>query len=156
MPAPQLTDAAKGRRGRWHPARCGTARFRRDPADVQNGDVASNIAMAGARAFSIRHPQARSLRLSPPSWAYQNGTLFSGVDIAGPGFINLFLGPGWFTSVVRAACAERGIRPHRRCWCRQKYNVEYVSANPTGPMHWATPAAVPWATVWPPPGLGRL
>ena len=73
------------------------------PADVKNGDVASNIAMAGARAF---HKAPRQIAEAITAKLDLNGTLFSGVDIAGPGFINLFLGQDWFTSVVRAACAN--------------------------------------------------
>ena len=73
------------------------------PADVKNGDVASNIAMAGARAF---HKAPRQIAEAITAKLDLNGTLFSGVNIAGPGFINLFLGQDWFTSVVRAACAN--------------------------------------------------
>ena len=101
------------------------------PADVKNGDVASNIAMAGARAF---HKAPRQIAEAITAKLDLNGTLFSGVDIAGPGFINLFLGQDWFTSVVRAACANPEYG-RTDAGAGKKYNVEFVSANPTGPMH---------------------
>ena len=101
------------------------------PADVKNGDVASNIAMAGARAF---HKAPRQIAEAITAKLDLNGTLFSGVDIAGPGFINLFLGQDWFTSVVRAACANPEYG-RTDAGAGKKYNVEFVSANPVGPMH---------------------
>ena len=101
------------------------------PADVKNGDVASNIAMAGARVF---HKAPRQIAEAITAKLDLNGTLFSGVDIAGPGFINLFLGQDWFTSVVRAACANPEYG-RTDAGAGKKYNVEFVSANPTGPMH---------------------
>ena len=101
------------------------------PADVKNGDVASNIAMAGARAF---HKAPRQIAEAITAKLDLNGTLFSGVDIAGPGFINLFLGQDWFTSVVCAACANPEYG-RTDAGAGKKYNVEFVSANPTGPMH---------------------
>ena len=101
------------------------------PADVKNGDVASNIAMAGARTF---HKAPRQIAEAITAKLDLNGTLFSGVDIAGPGFINLFLGQDWFTSVVRAACANPEYG-RTDAGAGKKYNVEFVSANPTGPMH---------------------
>ena len=101
------------------------------PADVKNGDVASNIAMASARAF---HKAPRQIAEAIAAKLDLNGTLFAGVEIAGPGFINLFLGQDWFTSVVRAACANPEYG-RTDAGAGKKYNVEFVSANPTGPMH---------------------
>ena len=101
------------------------------PADVKNGDVASNIAMAGARVF---HKAPRQIAEAITAKLDLNGTLFAGVEIAGPGFINLFLGQDWFTSVVRAACANPEYG-RTDAGAGKKYNVEFVSANPTGPMH---------------------
>ena len=94
------------------------------PADVKNGDVASNIAMAGARTF---RKAPRQIAEAITAKLNLEGSLFARAEIAGPGFINLFLGQEWFTDVVRAAVADAGKG--------KKYNVEFVSANPTGPMH---------------------
>ena len=101
------------------------------PADVKNGDVASNLAMAGARVF---HKAPRQIAEAITAKLDLTGTLFAGVDIAGPGFINLFLGKDWFTSVLRAACSNPEYG-RTDAGAGKRYNVEFVSANPTGPMH---------------------
>ena len=101
------------------------------PGDVKNGDIASNLAMAGARAF---HRAPRQIAQAIVARLDLTGSPFDRVEIAGPGFINLFLGQAWFTDVLRAACsvAEYG---RTRTGEGKRYNVEFVSANPTGPMH---------------------
>ena len=101
------------------------------PADVKNGDVASNLAMAGARVF---RKAPRQIAEAITAKLDLNGSLFAGVDIAGPGFINLFLGKEWFTSVLRAAC-QNPEYGRTDAGAGKRYNVEFVSANPTGPMH---------------------
>ena len=101
------------------------------PADVKNGDIASNAAMAGARAF---HKAPRQIAQAIVDHLNLEGSLFDRVEIAGPGFINLFLAPSFWASVVLGACSnkEYGRTNHGK---GAKYNVEFVSANPTGPMH---------------------
>ena len=102
------------------------------PADVKNGDVASNLAMAGARAFKKAPRQiADALLAHLPSL---EGSIFAKVEIAGPGFINLFLAPAWFTSTVYAA-TQNDSYGRTDFGAGKKVNVEFVSANPTGPMH---------------------
>ena len=101
------------------------------PADVKNGDVASNLAMAGARVF---RKAPRQIAEAVTAHLDLNGTLFAGVDVAGPGFINLYLGQGWFTSVLRAACTDPAYG-RTDAGAGKRYNVKFVSANPTGPMH---------------------
>ena len=102
------------------------------PADVKNGDIASNLAMAGARAWR-KAPRmiAEALLAHLPDLT---DSVFAKVEIAGPGFINLFLSPAYWAGVVLGACAnkEYGRTDHGK---GAKYNVEFVSANPTGPMH---------------------
>ena len=102
------------------------------PADVKNGDIASNLAMAGARTWR-KAPKmiADALLAHLPSL---EGGVFAKVEVAGPGFINLFLAPSFWAGVVTGACAnkEYGRTDHGK---GAKYNVEFVSANPTGPMH---------------------
>ena len=102
------------------------------PADVKNGDVASNLAMAGARTWR-KAPKmiADALLAHLPSL---EDSVFSKVEVAGPGFINLFLSQSFWAGVVLGACAnkEYGRTDHGK---GAKYNVEFVSANPTGPMH---------------------
>lgn len=102
------------------------------PGDVKNGDVASNLAMAGARVFKKAPRQiADAILAHLPSL---EGSIFSKVEVAGPGFINLFLAPGWFSSVVYGATLndQYGRTDFGE---GKKINVEFVSANPTGPMH---------------------
>ena len=102
------------------------------PADVKNGDIASNIAMAGARSWR-KAPRmiADALLAHLPS---MENSVFAKVEVAGPGFINLFLSQSFWAGVVLGACANReyGRTDHGK---GAKYNVEFVSANPTGPMH---------------------
>ena len=101
------------------------------PADVKNGDAASNIAMAGARTF---RKAPRQIAEAITAKLNLEGSLFARAEIAGPGFINLFLGQEWFTDVVRAAVADAEYG-RTDAGKGKKYNVEFVSANPTGPMH---------------------
>ena len=102
------------------------------PSDTKNGDIASNIAMAGARTWH-KAPRmiADAIVQHLPTF---EGSCFSKVEVAGPGFINLFLAPSFFAGVVVNACsdADYGRTDFGK---GQKVNVEFVSANPTGPMH---------------------
>ena len=101
------------------------------PADVKNGDVASNLAMAGARAF---RKAPRQIAEAVVGALDLTGSLFDRAEIAGPGFINLYLGTGWFTGVLQAAGSEPEYG-RTDAGAGKRYNVEFVSANPTGPMH---------------------
>ena len=102
------------------------------PADTKNGDIASNLAMAGARTWR-KAPKmiADALLAHLPSIEH---SVFAKVEVAGPGFINLFLAPSFWANVVLGACSnkEYGRTDHGK---GARYNVEFVSANPTGPMH---------------------
>ena len=102
------------------------------PADVKNGDIASNIAMAGARSWR-KAPRMIADALLAHLPAMEN-SVFAKVEVAGPGFINLFLSQSFWAGVVLGACANReyGRTNYGK---GAKYNVEFVSANPTGPMH---------------------
>ncbi|MDD4849586.1 MAG: arginine--tRNA ligase [Gemmiger sp.] len=101
------------------------------PADTNNGDVAANLAMVGARAF---HKAPRQIADALVAHLCLTGSLFGRVEVAGPGFINLFLGADWFSAVVQAACTNPAYG-RTDTGAGKKYNVEFVSANPTGPMH---------------------
>ena len=74
------------------------------PADAKNGDIASNIAMAGARSWR-KAPRviAEAILSHLPSL---DGSCFARAEVAGPGFINLFLAPAFWAGVVMAACAS--------------------------------------------------
>ncbi|OUO68348.1 arginine--tRNA ligase [Anaerotruncus colihominis] len=102
------------------------------PADTSHGDFASNIAMACARPFKCA---PRKIAEAICAALDLTGTVFERVEIAGPGFINFFLSPRWFADVVKSvlsAGADYGRTDHGR---GEKVQVEFVSANPTGPMH---------------------
>ncbi len=102
------------------------------PADTKNGDIASNLAMAGARTWHKAPKMIAEAILSHlPSLS---GSCFTKAETAGPGFINLFLAPAFWAGVALAACSNP--RYGRTDYGQGKrYNVEFVSANPTGPMH---------------------
>ena len=102
------------------------------PADRTNGDLATNAAMAGARCFKMppfKIAAAITENLSLDS------ELFEKFEIAGPGFINFFFSPGYFAGVLQEI-QEKGESYGRSGYGRgEKIMVEFVSANPTGPMH---------------------
>ena len=101
------------------------------PNDSKNGDVASNLAMASARVFGMA---PRKIAEAVAAHVSLEGSHFERIEIAGPGFINLFLSASWFADTVLAANL---VEDYGRTQAGKghKYNVEFVSANPTGPMH---------------------
>jgi arginyl-tRNA synthetase len=101
------------------------------PKDASHGDLATNAAMVLAKAAS-KPPRALAERLAPLIAADSN---VDKVEIAGPGFINLTLALSFWPSVLRMVL-EQGESYGRSAIGKGKaVNVEYVSANPTGPMH---------------------
>jgi arginyl-tRNA synthetase len=106
------------------------------PRDPAHGDLATNAAMVYAK-------EARPAFANPSQLAQEiaaalaNDPMVAAAEVAGPGFINIRLKPAAFSRVLRAAL-ELGKdfgRPDPEKTARQKINIEYVSANPTGPMH---------------------
>ena len=102
------------------------------PKDTQNGDYAANHAMTGARAL---HMAPRKIAEALAENLDLEGSWFSSVEVAGPGFINFRLAPDWYADVLGCVNAEgldygRVDEGHGK-----KLMVEFVSANPTGPMH---------------------
>ncbi len=102
------------------------------PGDVSHGDFATNAAMAGARVF---HRAPRQIAEAITAHLALEGTHFERTEIAGPGFINFFMSAGWFADVVRRVTEEGGEYGKTDGGRGQKVMVEFVSANPTGPMH---------------------
>ena len=102
------------------------------PKDTANGDFTTTFALAASKA----------LRQSPRNIAQTlldhmdlEGTYFASAEIAGPGFLNFRLNDSWFAGVMEAVeseGAEYGTAGHLK---GKKIMVEFVSANPTGPMH---------------------
>ena len=102
------------------------------PKDTANGDYAANHAMTGAKAMrmpprKIAEALVRNLEL--------DGTWFSSVEVAGPGFINFRLADSWYGDVLKAVVGEGENYGRIDEGKGQKVMVEFVSANPTGPMH---------------------
>ena len=102
------------------------------PKDVRNGDFAANHAMAAARAL---HAAPRQIAQALADHIELNGSWFGSVEIAGPGFLNFRLDPSWYGDVLAAVCAEGADYGKSDALAGQKIMVEFVSANPTGPMH---------------------
>ncbi len=102
------------------------------PKDTANGDFAANHAMTGARALRMA---PRKIAEALAENAELEGSWFRSVEVAGPGFINFRLSDKWYGDVIAAINAE-GVDYGRSDEGRgQKVMVEFVSANPTGPMH---------------------
>ncbi len=102
------------------------------PADTTHGDFATNAAMVSARAFRLPPKKIAQIICDRCALA---GTSFARCEIAGPGFINFFLGSEWFSSAVCEVLAEKEHFGRTTYGAGKKTMVEFVSANPTGPMH---------------------
>lgn len=102
------------------------------PADRSHGDWSCNAAMAGARAFRCAPGKIAQAILGNIDLA---GTYFDRCETAGPGFINFFYNKQFYTDVLTAVATEKDLYGHSGFGSGQKVMVEFVSANPTGPMH---------------------
>jgi arginyl-tRNA synthetase len=101
------------------------------PRDPAHGDLATNVAMVVAKPAGMA-PRALAEKLKPALEALPG---VAAVEIAGPGFINLRLHPSAWQAQV-AAILKAGIAYGDSALGQlARVNVEYVSANPTGPMH---------------------
>jgi len=102
------------------------------PKDTRNGDYASSYAMAGAKAL---RKAPRMIAQTIVDNLELEGSYFQKVDIAGPGFLNFTLGPKWYGDVLAAVETEGPAYGNSTEGGGKKVMVEFVSANPTGPMH---------------------
>lgn len=102
------------------------------PADRSHGDWACNAAMAGARAFRLA---PRKIAETVVSHLDLTPTYFDRCEIAGPGFLNFFLNPRFYADVLRDVEALGEQYGRSETGKGEKVMVEFVSANPTGPMH---------------------
>ncbi|MBO5122046.1 MAG: arginine--tRNA ligase [Oscillospiraceae bacterium] len=102
------------------------------PKDTANGDYTTTFCLAAAKAMK-RNPREVATILTEKMAL--EGSYFTSVEIAGPGFLNFRLGSKWFCDTV--SCVERAGSEYGKneMLAGQKYMVEFVSANPTGPMH---------------------
>ena len=102
------------------------------PADVSHGDFASNIAMVNAKTFRMK-PREIADKLAGA--IDLTDSYFQTCEVAGPGFLNFRLGTRWFSEVVANILTESDRYGRSDIGSGKKIMVEYVSANPTGPMH---------------------
>src|SRR2546421_3403263 len=101
------------------------------PRDAAHGDMATNAAMVLAKEAKAK-PRDLADRIAEKLRA---DDLITAVDVAGPGFINLTLQPSAWAEELRAVLREGEAYGKSATGACEKVNVEYVSANPTGPMH---------------------
>ncbi len=102
------------------------------PKDAGHGDFATNIAMRLAKPAKSA-PRAIAEKLIG-SFELENSSIQK-VEVAGPGFINFILKPDWFYSVLDVIQKEGADYGRVNTGDGKKVMVEFVSANPTGPMH---------------------
>ena len=102
------------------------------PKDTANGDFTSTVAMACARQLKLP-PRKIAEALLPH--LDLSGSYFTSAEIAGPGFLNFRLGKTWFRDVLSAVESEGENYGSADILHGEKIMVEFVSANPTGPMH---------------------
>lgn len=110
-----------------------TAEFKVEvPADRVNGDFSANAAMVWAREL---HNAPRRIADALAAEISLEGTYFSRVEVAGPGFMNFYLDSSYYAAILKDV-AEKGTEyGHSDYGKGKKALVEFVSANPTGPMH---------------------
>ena len=101
------------------------------PKDVKNGDWAANHAMAGAKTLKL---PPRKIAEALCANIDLTDSYFSAVEIAGPGFLNFRLGEKWFAEVIAAVRGEGKDYGCSNEGRGERVMVEFVSANPTGPM----------------------
>ena len=101
------------------------------PRDPSHGDLASNAAMVLAKGAGT-NPRDLAARIAPKLEALPDVT---SVQVAGPGFINIRLTPDAWRKELEAILREGETYGLSKIGNNERVNVEYVSANPTGPMH---------------------
>ena len=101
------------------------------PKDPTHGDMATNAAMVLAREAKTK-PRELAEKIAGRLRA---DDLIASVEVAGPGFINLALKPLAWADTLRSVLRQGNEYGQSTIGAGEKVNVEYVSANPTGPMH---------------------
>jgi len=101
------------------------------PKDTSNGDYACSYAMAAAKTM---HMAPRQIAEALAAEMDFSGSYFKSVDIAGPGFMNFMLSDEWYKAVLKCVETEDESYGDIDVGHGEKVMVEFVSANPTGPM----------------------
>ncbi len=99
----------------------------------EHGDFQANAALklakvVGRKPRDVADDLARALTEAPPRHVER-------VEVAGPGFLNFHLAPTWLHDVVREVVAAGPAYGRGDAWAGRRVNLEFVSANPTGPLH---------------------
>ena len=102
------------------------------PKDAKNGDYATSYALAAAKALG---KSPRDIAQTLADNMELEGTYFDKVELAGPGFLNFTLGQKWFGEVLSAVETQGQTYGQSGLGQGKRVMVEFVSANPTGPMH---------------------
>lgn len=102
------------------------------PANSANGDFSANAALASAKTFK---KSPRDIAQIIVNNLDLTDTLFEKVEIAGPGFLNFFLSQQYYSEIVKDVMAKGENYGKSEYGKGKKVLVEFVSANPTGPMH---------------------
>ena len=102
------------------------------PKDTANGDFTTTFALAASKA--LRQPP-RNIAQALLDHMDLTESYFASAEIAGPGFLNFRLNDSWYAAVCEAVEAEGAAYGTNDGLKGQKIMVEFVSANPTGPMH---------------------
>ncbi len=102
------------------------------PKDTANGDYTTTFCLAASKAMR-KNPREVAKILT--EHMDLSDTYFTSVEIAGPGFLNFRLGDKWYADVLSAVEEEKENYGRDNWLDGKKYMVEFVSANPTGPMH---------------------
>ena len=102
------------------------------PKDAANGDFTTTFALAASKA--LRQPP-RNIAQALLDHMDLEGSYFASAEIAGPGFLNFRLNDSWYAGVCAAVESEGDAYGSNDGLRGKKYMVEFVSANPTGPMH---------------------
>ncbi len=102
------------------------------PKDTANGDYTTTFCLAAAKAMKMNPRQVAQTLIDNMTL---EGSYFTSVEIAGPGFMNFRLGGKWFADTVSGIETAGEKYGENDTLAGRKYMVEFVSANPTGPMH---------------------
>ena len=102
------------------------------PKDTANGDYTTTFCLAAAKALRKNPREVAQILLDNMDL---EGSYFTSAAMAGPGFLNFTLGQRWFSETVATVQREGADYGKNDMLAGKKYMVEFVSANPTGPMH---------------------
>jgi arginyl-tRNA synthetase len=124
-----LHDVARARGGSAAGVRVSVDR----PKKPEHGDFATNVAMAASKALGCKPIELAS---ELKGWL-ERESAFARVDVAGPGFLNVKLAPAAFHGALREVLEAGRAYGRKPSATGERINLEFVSANPTGPLHMA-------------------